>query len=109
MFNSIGFYRDTIDPFLPYRRLLTDGRVYASILIHSLLYTVSIYVVGNLLFQAKIPLFIFVRILAALVIIMWIGYPLRLWRAKNIFKYYKDIRKTNEMMDSAYFCWYFLG
>lgn len=52
---------------------------------------------------------IFVRILAALVIIMWIGYPLRLWRAKNIFKYYKDIRKTNEMMDSAYFCWYFLG
>jgi hypothetical protein len=45
-----------------------------------------------------------------LVIIMMIGYPLRLWRAKSLLvatNNNKDM--TRDIMNNAYATWYFLG
>ena len=109
MLAATRFYRDSIYPGLTYKQLLTDYRMYVSVLVHSLLYVSILYGISTVLFRQYIATNKWVSLWLFLVIIMWVGYPFRLWRAKGVFQYEKSIEKTNTIMDNGYFCWYFLA
>ena len=110
-------YFDTTDPESKFTRLLSLDVAF-SILLHSALYTLVVYVVkegGNPL---KFGSSFYQKLFYSLVIIMSIGYVLRLLRVKAMYNtiqknengWWSTAKKETRMAtDNAYKVWYFLG
>ncbi len=116
-------YYDTTDPESKFTRLLSLDVAF-SILLHSALYTLVVYVVKERIKLAphlKSGLSFYQKLFYSLVIIMSIGYVLRLLRVKAMYntiqknesgwwKLYSTAKKeTRIATDNAYKVWYFLG
>lgn len=81
-----------------------------SILFHSIVYTSIIYFLQTRLFPKKNNLqFFYKKLFITLVIIMSIGYPLRLLRTQAIYKAEKDEDRAEYIIFLAYKNWYFFG
>jgi antibiotic biosynthesis monooxygenase (ABM) superfamily enzyme len=77
--------------------------VVGSIAFHAFLYTGVL----TLFLGPSIPI---VPLFLLLVLIMMIGYPVRLWRAQSLYQQTgKDLSRTRAIMDAAFSRWYFLG
>ena len=113
-------YFDTTDPESKFTRLLSLDVAF-SILLHSALYTLVVYVVKEGGKPLKFGSYFYQKLFYSLVIIMSIGYVLRLLRVKAMYniiqknengwwKLYSTAKKETRMAtDNAYKVWYFLG
>ena len=111
-------YVNTTNPEQQFKNLLRLDVLF-SVLFHSIIYTTVIYLFFNTIFpQKKIISFVFYKKLFFIfLIIMCIGYPLRLWKAKAIFFELDDgddgderrLEVTYNQMGMIYRTWYFLG
>jgi len=113
-------YFDTTDPESTFTRLLSLDVAF-SILLHSALYTLVVYVVKERIKSLKSGVSFYQKLFYSLVIIMSIGYVLRLLRVKAMYntiqknesgwwKLYSTAKKeTRIATDNAYKVWYFLG
>lgn len=78
-----------------------------SILFHSLIYVCFLFITYKTILQPKkIDYSIFKKIFIYLLIIMTVGYPLRLWRIKEAYDIERDF---GSIQPFAYLTWYFLG
>ena len=85
--------------------------VFISIILHSISYLLIIKLFAYI-FKIKLNYkFIFM----VLLLVMISGYPMRLWRAKTIYRHYQKLdpykaqENTTNYMNSAFARWYFLG
>jgi len=100
----------TTNPHTRYDQLLIPP-VIISILLHSIFYILLLKLLAYI-FRVKLNYnFIFLILL----FVMIFGYPMRLWRAKTIYRYYQTVdpnkaqENTTNYMNSAYARWYFLS
>lgn len=108
------YFRST-DPTNSYSVLLSFD-VILSVLFHSFLYLIIIYVIG-FLFNFKFKNTTYYKIFATLIIVMTIGYFYRMNRVKNIYYYYihtglqpDEAKKlTYDLINIGYFRYYFLA
>ena len=104
-------YFETTNHKAKFTRLLSLDVAF-SILLHSAIYTGVVYVAkerknlhpGKNKFDIKF----YQKLFIALVIIMSVGYFIRLWRVKAIHNTIKA-NQTRRITDDAYKVWYFLG
>lgn len=120
MFNKT--YLETIDPRASYYRLVhTD--VTLSIIIHVIFYVFALFLV-DFIFSLKLKKSVYEKLAIVLIFIMIHGYIGRLARSKYLYKELLNLYsnnnnnnnnreairlKTIEMINNAYFTWYFLG
>lgn len=108
-----GVYQKTTNPKTTFIDLLSLDVAF-SILFHSIVYTVVIYLFlrKNFLQKKILPFSFFKKFFFLFFIIMSIGYPLRLWKAKAIHTTKNDDVKNRDTaieMGLSYRTWYFLG
>lgn len=110
-------YFDTTDPESKFTRLLSLDVAF-SILLHSALYTLVVYVIKERKNPFKSGLSFYQKLFYSLVIIMSIGYVLRLMRVKAMYNtiqknesgWWSTAKKeTRIATDNAYKVWYYLG
>jgi len=106
-------YLTTTDPRLPFSALVHPRmmtQIWISIIFHTLLYTgffnlASYIFLGHILSTA-----VNMRILIALILIMFFGYFARYFQVKEIYKAYDyDIKKTRKHADKLYIGWIFIA
>jgi hypothetical protein len=88
---------------------LVCADVMISILIYSTIYTVVVALIGHFILFPKMKKTFPIHFFLMFIVIMMIGYPCRLWRAKSLFRYTKNLSRTQSVMDAGFSCWYFLG
>jgi hypothetical protein len=97
----------TTNPETSYTSLVTNPMVYVSVVFHTIVYT--------LVLRLLVPSIDWKFMASLLVIIMFSGYILRLWRLKALHTLRKteDAKKDKDALVSQgrmqYFVWYFLG
>ena len=112
-FSNIFF--ETIDPKTDYKRLFSTD-IALSILFHSILYLIILFFVAKFA-NMKITNNGWKRITLILLVIMTLGYFGRLYRSKSIYKSLmlegssenEAREKTKELMNKAYFVFYFFA
>ena len=109
-----NIYLETTDPRTPYMRLIATDVVF-SILLHTVAYVLIIFILKNTLnIFEKMNLF---NLFFFLLIVMTLGFIARLCRSKCIMEtimkknknYALSLEKTKDLMNNAYFTWYFLS
>ncbi len=107
-------YLETTDPKSSYTRLMSSDVLF-SVVIHSIGYVLIIYILQKSLniFEKMnlLNLFLF------LLVVMTLGFIARLCRSKCVFESFMSktknneisLEKTKELMNNAYFTWYFLS
>ena len=108
-------YLETIHPLTNYSRIISLD-VGLSILIHTSVYIIIVYIV-SCVFNIHLNNLVYVRLFALLILVMFLGYLGRLCRSKSLYNYYKNSEKNNEIcidktlniMHNGYFNFYFLG
>jgi hypothetical protein len=104
-----AIYIKGTDPTTKYSELLCTDAV-ISVLLHSFFYLFVLLILYSVSSGMKMSVQSAIILWLVLVIIMMIGYPLRLWRAKSLLvatNNNKDL--TRDIMNNAYATWYFLG
>ena len=101
MFTKV--YKETTDPNVSYKRLLSTD-VFLSIIFHTIAYTLILCIIVYV-FRIKLKPETYVRFISVLVIVMAIGYPLRLARVKSLVK--NDF--SPDIIHNGYFRWYYLS
>lgn len=107
---------ETTNPETEYKDLL-DFKVFKSVVIHSVVYLLVLYLFLVVVQKHKISNDTLLKFGGIIAVIMSFSYVLRLFRAKNVYsslieKGIADVvalRKTNELMENAYFTWYFMA
>jgi hypothetical protein len=107
----VTLQKKSTDPTTKIIDLYTDPTILVpmifSILFHSLIYVYFLFITYKTILQPKkIDYCIFKKIFIYLLIIMTVGYPLRLWRIKEAEKGGEMFRIHTQV---AYRTWYFLG
>ena len=113
MFSKLFF--ETTAPESEYSRLLSFDVLF-SILFHSVLYILFLYLVGYI-FNIKFSKATYKKLFIAIVLIMVVGYPARLMRVKcvrdTLMGYGFDEKTARHiavsMMNNGYFTWFFMG
>jgi len=100
-------FLETTDPDTPYSRLLRTD-VLSSIFLHAILYTILVQLVCVTL-QIKCSRTLFVRITAALLVLLTFGYIARLCRVKCLANVIGSQKDAADTLRNAYYTWYFLG
>lgn len=103
-----SIYVKGTDPATDYADLLCSETL-ISIMFHSFVYLVIILIVYKIMTNIPMKSKTAIIIWLILVLIMMIGYPLRLMRAKQLMAITKSKEETRGIMNSAYACWYFMG
>ena len=106
---------ETTAPESEYSRLLSLDVLF-SILFHSVLYILFLYLVGYI-FNIKFSKATYKKLFIAIVLIMVVGYPARLMRVKclrdTLMGYGFDEKTARHiavsMMNNGYFTWFFMG
>ena len=106
---------ETTAPESEYSRLLSFDVLF-SILFHSVLYILFLYLVGYI-FNIKFSKATYKKLFIAIVLIMVVGYPARLMRVKcvrdTLMGYGFDEKTARHiavsMMNNGYFTWFFMG
>lgn len=102
-------YFKTTNPNTTYTELLLNPNVYVSILSHVLLYCSIYYMTSKCVFKKNISKEKLKSLSCFLLIVMFLGYIGRLCRAKQLYNVYHNKEKVEQMMNTGYFCWYFMG
>lgn len=108
-------YLDTIDPEFEYKDLV-NLKVLFSIVLHIVLYLFALFWINHI-FQLNFNKETYEKVMKFLVILMIIGYPLRLYRSKTLYQLFiekgYDAEKakyiTRKLMHNAYYTFYFFG
>lgn len=115
-----NIYMETTDPNSGYNRIIKYD-VFVSIFLHIILYTLCLFTIK--MFMCKVlNIDILKKInynnfILGLFIIMFLGYFGRLYRTKSVYESVKEktkndslaLEKTRQLINNAYFQWYFLG
>ena len=104
-----NLYKLSTDPDTSYLTLLKNPEVYISIVIHTILYTLSLIVITHIVFKISLDTLLIIRLIIFFVVVMFSGYIGRLARSKNLMKTYKNKKTVKNMIDNAYMQWYFLS
>ena len=105
----LELYRTSTDPDTSYEELLTNPAMYRSVILHTAAYCLVFYL-GYIIVVKRPPSRLqTLRLGVLLLVFMPVGYLCRLARAKHLLRQYSDREKVQQMMNNAYFCWYFLG
>ena len=103
-----ALYFETINPLTPYYRLFSMDVLF-SIVLHVIVY-ISFIKIIDCIFTFKIPFNTYKNILYFLIILMMFGYVGRLARSKSLYKTtQKNLEKTIDIMNNAYFTYYFIA
>tara|TARA_B100001989_G_scaffold166147_1_gene119558 strand:+ start:203 stop:526 length:324 start_codon:yes stop_codon:yes gene_type:complete len=104
-----NLYKLSTDPDTEYLTLIKNPEVYMSILIHTILYILTIIVITKIIFKISLDNSVLYRIVFFLIVVMFFGYIGRLARSKNLMKTFKNKKIVKNMIDNAYIQWYFLS
>lgn len=104
-----NLYKLSTDPDTEYLTLIKNPEVYMSILIHTILYTLSLIVITHIVFKISLDTLLIIRLIIFFVVVMFFGYIGRLARSKNLMKTFKNKKIVKNMIDKAYIQWYFLS
>ena len=103
-----SLYFETINPLTPYNRLCSMDVLF-SIFLHILIY-ISFIKIIDCIFKFKIPFNTYQKIVYFLILLMMFGYVGRLARSKSLYKTtQKNLEKTIDIMNNAYFTYYFIA
>ncbi len=111
IFSKIFF--ETTNPLTDYNRLLKFDVIF-SIVFHSISYLFIIYIISKI-FNFNLSRDIYKNIFVFLLILMSIGYYLRLNRVKSLYKYLKEnnydnpLEKSTHILYKGYFRFFFLA
>jgi len=108
-------YMETTNPKTNYSRLLHID-IAVSILLHTIAYITMFFIVTKL-FKVKVSQDIYFKLVIFLLVIMSLGYFGRLYRVKSLYASLlkrnmseKDaLESTKNMINNAYFTYYFIG
>jgi len=103
-----AMYVKGTDPSTKYSDLMCLDTV-ISIMFHSILYLVVFLILFAVMTNTTMKFKSAIILWLIFVLIMVIGYPIRLMRAKQLMAITNSKKETQNIMNSAYACWYFLG
>ena len=105
-------YLDTTNPKLKLSQLFEKPIVYSmigSILFHTLIYTLFCNLASYIFLNKILSKQVNTKLIVILILIMIFGFIARLYNVKDIYKQYRDVKKTREHLDKLYISWIFIS
>lgn len=106
-------YLQTTDPRLPFSALFRPSiftKIIISVLFHTIVYTSFTNLVSYIFFGRFLSKTINIRLIIALLIIMFFGFFARFLHVKEIYKaYHYNLEKTRNHLDRLYIGWIFIS
>ena len=86
------------------------GGITLSVLLHTIIYSIFIQFISFIFFGKWLSNKINIRLIIALIIIMYLGYIARYYHVQDVYKAYGyDTIRTREHLDKLYIGWIFIA
>ena len=106
-------YLQTTNPKLDFGELFNANifpQIVASVLFHTLVYSLLLNLASYTFFGKLLSYAVNIRLVSALLVVMFFGFFARFYHVKEIYKAYKgDMTKTRAHLDKLYIGWIFLS
>jgi hypothetical protein len=106
-------YLQTTDPKLPFSALFTPKMLFniiVSVIFHTIVYTLFFNLASYIFFSKPLSKTINMRLIVALVIIMFFGFYARFLHVKEVYKaYHYNLEKTRNHLNQLYIGWIFIS